>query len=42
VASHAQQLYPVNTIENLELNTLWDGIFHSATYLFVVSGLFVL
>jgi uncharacterized membrane protein len=34
--------YPVNTIENLKLNTLWDGIFHSATYLFVVAGLFIL
>ena len=34
--------YPVNTIENLELNTFWDGIFHSSTYLFVVAGLFVL
>jgi uncharacterized membrane protein len=34
--------YPVNTIENLELNTLWDGIFHSATYLFVLAGLFIL
>ena len=34
--------YPVNTIENLELNTRWDGIFHSATYLFVLAGLFIL
>jgi uncharacterized membrane protein len=34
--------YPVNSIDNLELNTLWDGIFHSATYVFVVAGLFVL
>jgi uncharacterized membrane protein len=34
--------YPVNTIENLELNTLWDGIFHSSTYLFVVAGLYIL
>ncbi len=34
--------YPVNTIENLELNTLWDGIFHSTTYLFVLTGLFIL
>ncbi|WP_426957819.1 DUF2243 domain-containing protein [Muricoccus radiodurans] len=34
--------YPINTIENLKLNTLWDGMFHSATYLFVVAGLFVL
>lgn len=34
--------YPIDTIENLKLNTLWDGIFHSATYVFVVIGLFVL
>jgi len=34
--------YPVNSLENLELNTLWDGIFHSATYLFVLAGLFIL
>jgi len=34
--------YPTNTIENLKLNTLWDGIFHSGTYLFVVVGLFIL
>lgn len=34
--------YPITSIENLELNTLWDGIFHSATYVFVVIGLFVL
>ena len=34
--------YPVNTIQNYELNTLWDGIFHSLTYLFVVAALYVL
>jgi uncharacterized membrane protein len=34
--------YPVNTIENLELNTRWDGIFHSTTYIFVLIGLFLL
>jgi Predicted membrane protein (DUF2243) len=34
--------YPVDTIENVEWNTLWDGIFHSSTYFFVVAGLFVL
>lgn len=34
--------YPIISIENLELNTLWDGIFHSATYVFVVVGLFIL
>ena len=34
--------YPVNTKENLELNTSWDGIFHSSTYIFVLLGLFLL
>jgi uncharacterized membrane protein len=33
--------YPTNTIENLRLNTLWDGLFHSATYVFVVLGLYL-
>src|SRR3954465_13254268 len=34
--------YPINTIENLELTPRWDGVFHSATYLFVLAGLFML
>jgi uncharacterized membrane protein len=34
--------YPINSVENLELNTFWDGIFHSTTYVFVVAGLFIL
>jgi uncharacterized membrane protein len=34
--------YPINSVESLELNTRWDGIFHSATYVFVVIGLFLL
>jgi uncharacterized membrane protein len=34
--------YPVTSMENLELNTFWDGIFHSSTYLLVVAGLFIL
>jgi uncharacterized membrane protein len=34
--------YPIDSIANLELNTLWDGIFHSATYVLVVFGLFIL
>jgi uncharacterized membrane protein len=34
--------YPVNSIENLELNTRWDGIFHSLTYVFVLIGLYLL
>src|SRR4051812_5158222 len=34
--------YPIDSIPNLELNTRWDGFFHSATYVFVVVGLFIL
>jgi len=34
--------YPIDTIENLELNTFWDGAFHSGTYLFVLAALFIL
>ena len=34
--------HSITSIENPELNTLWDGIFHSATYIFIVIGLFIL
>jgi uncharacterized membrane protein len=34
--------YPANSVHNLEVNTFWDGVFHAATYLFVVAGLVVL
>ena len=34
--------YPANTVPNLEVNTLWDGLFHVSTYLFVVIGLLIL
>jgi uncharacterized membrane protein len=34
--------YPITSLENLELNTFWDGVFHSTTYVFVVAALFVL
>ncbi|AHB47700.1 membrane protein [Hyphomicrobium nitrativorans NL23] len=34
--------YPLTSVEALKLNTFWDGVFHSATYLFVLGGLFVL
>ena len=33
---------PPNTLENLELNTLGDGIFHAATWVLTVAGVFVL
>jgi len=34
--------YPITSIENLELNVRWDGIFHSSAYIFVLTGLFIL
>ena len=34
--------YPVTSIENFELNTLLDGLFHAATYVFTVIGLYLL
>jgi uncharacterized membrane protein len=33
---------PPTTLENLELNTLGDGIFHAATWALTVTGVFVL
>lgn len=33
--------YPPTTLENLRLNTLWDGIFHSATYLFLLFAVYL-
>ena len=34
--------YPATSVGNLEINTLWDGIFHASTYVFVVLGLILL
>jgi uncharacterized membrane protein len=34
--------YPANSVENLEFNTMLDGVFHAGTYVFTVSGLIVL
>jgi uncharacterized membrane protein len=33
---------PPDTVENLELNTLGDGLFHAATWVVTVTGVFVL
>ena len=33
---------PPDTVENLELNTLGDGLFHAATWVITVVGVFVL
>jgi uncharacterized membrane protein len=35
-------IYPPTDLEALELNTLWDGIFHSAMYIVVAVGLVLL
>lgn len=34
--------YPIVSLDALELNTRWDGYFHSATYVCVVLGVFLL
>lgn len=34
--------YPANSLENLEMNVVLDGIFHASTYLFTAAGLFIL
>jgi uncharacterized membrane protein len=34
--------YPADSVRNLEINTLWDGIFHASTYVFVALGLAIL
>lgn len=31
--------YPVDTVPGLEMNTLWDGLFHTFTWLSVLIGL---
>lgn len=34
--------YPPDSVQNLQVNTLWDGLFHSTTYIFVGLGLWIL
>jgi len=34
--------YPVDSVANLRINTVWDGIFHSATYALIVTAVFML
>jgi uncharacterized membrane protein len=34
--------YPATTVAGLEINTLWDGLFHAATWMFVAVGLALL
>ena len=34
--------YPADSLENLELNTTLDGLFHASTYIFTAVGLLIL
>lgn len=34
--------YPPDSVRNLQINTLWDGLFHLTTYIFVGIGLALL
>ena len=34
--------YPPDSVANLKLNTLLDGLFHATTYVFVAAGLIIL
>ena len=34
--------YPKTTVAGLETNTLWDGVFHAATWVAVLAGIWVL
>ncbi|WP_299360700.1 DUF2243 domain-containing protein [uncultured Paracoccus sp.] len=34
--------FPPNTLRNLEINVLADGLFHATTYVFTAAGLFLL
>jgi uncharacterized membrane protein len=34
--------YPPDSVRNLQVNTLWDGVFHAGTWIFVVLGLVIL
>lgn len=33
--------FPPDSVGNLQVNTLWDGLFHAATYVFTLVGLFL-
>jgi uncharacterized membrane protein len=39
LSAYDHEHYPLTTVEGLEVNTLWDGIFHSAMWIAAVSGL---
>ena len=34
--------YPPDTVHNLKVNVMWDGVFHASTYVFTATGLYLL
>ncbi|BBZ34748.1 DUF2243 domain-containing protein [Mycolicibacterium confluentis] len=34
--------FPADTVHGLQINTVWDGLFHTVTWLAVLTGLFLL
>lgn len=34
--------FPPTSVENLQINTLWDGLFHSLTWVLTTVGIFLL
>ncbi|MFE9957902.1 DUF2243 domain-containing protein [Micromonospora sp. NPDC005299] len=36
------KFYPVDTVAGLKMNTLWDGLFHTVTWVAVLTGLALL
>ena len=40
--SGAHARFPLTDVASLEDNTLWDGLFHLSTWVFVLAGLFIL
>ena len=38
----AHAAFPTTTVGSLEDNTLWDGLFHGATWVFVATGVFAM
>jgi uncharacterized membrane protein len=42
LTDYGSAAYPVSTVRSLEDNSIWDGLFHLSTWLFVTLGLFLL
>ena len=38
LTAHDHGRFPATTVEGLEVNTLWDGIFHTGTWIATVAG----